>query len=1191
VIEPLELRCLLSGSSAPELLSNYGAVPLCFELNQGQAASQVDFLAHGTGYGLYLSAGEAVLDLSKTTRTGASAATSDVVTMTLTGASSDRVARGLDRLPGTSNYLIGSDPSQWHLNIANYGQVEYQNVYTGVNLLYYGNQQSLEYDFQIAPGANPGVIQLAFTGPRSLSLDVQGNLVLGTSGGDLVEKAPVIYQQNGTERESVTGRYLLEGGDRVGFAVGAYDESRPLIIDPILSYSTYFGGSGTDVGASIAVDASGNAYITGSTASSDFPATNPLQPIPGGGSDVFVAKLSASGTSLVYSTYLGGNGDDIGMGLAVDAAGNVCVTGNTKSTNFPAASPLQPVSGGGTDAFVAKLNASGTALIFSTYLGGSGNDYGTGIAMDQAGEVYVVGYTTSINFPIFNAGQSTFGGLLDAFVTKLSPSGTALIYSTYFGGNGADYGTSIAVDAAGNACFTGETYSSNFPVLGALMPTYGGNGDAFVAKLTPLGTSLIYSTYLGGSSFTYGTSVAMDGSGNAYVTGQTYGSLPIVNALQPSPAGNADGFVTELNAAGTSFVYSTYLGGSDVDYGTGIAVDTAGNAYVAGYTQSGDFPTVDTPESSFGGGVDAFVAKVTALGSGLAYSTYLGGSGLESSTGIAVDTSGNAYVTGYTQSNNFPTSSPLQPGLDGTEDAFVAKLASSPLSVLGASLTPVVAALFTGTVATLVPNESKASNFTALVSWGDSSSSVATLVPFSGAYSVVGSHTYANAGTYGIVVTVQDSNGDTVTGTSLAKVSTAPLIGVARTVSFSEATSASVVVAAFKSADPTAFSGRFTATIVWGDGGQSTTGTIVADGAGFDVMGSHAYAIHGTYTMTITINAIGGGSVTVKSTATVDYPALIGGPRDISVFGALSFSGVVATFLDSDQTQNPNRYRAVITWPDTKTTSTVTPTTTSTPGQFAVSGAHTFGNFTGTLTLLVVVTDLQSAEPAGGFRTVTIESRVSDPPIGQVNQGYVTQLYRDLLQRQPDVVGLTYWGGLLDQGVSPQQVARQIIASQEYEEREVRELYATYLHRAADNVGLTAFTLFLSSGGSIEQAAALIVASPEYDQNRAGGNDTGFVAALYGDALLRAPDAHGQAMFTQALASGMSRAQAAMLILGSPEYQQTLVRGLFVRYLQREVDPIGLGDFTTALANGATKRDVLSAILGSDEYFANSQDT
>jgi hypothetical protein len=1185
-LELLEERCLLSA---------YGQLPLTFEINQGQARPDVDFLSHGAGYGLSLSAGGAVLGLSKGTGTAGQAATSNVVAMSLVGASAAPLAKGLEPLATTSNYLIGNDPARWHTNIANYGQVEYQNVYPGISLVYYGNQRNLEYDFQVAPGANPGVIQLAFSGAEALSLDGQGNLVLATSGGTLTEHAPVVYQQQGAERQPVAGRYVLEGGNQVGFAVGAYDARRPLIVDPILSYSTYFGGSGDDGGTKIAVDAAGNAYFTGSTTSSDLPRVNPSQPASGGGTDAFVAKLNASGTALVYATYLGGNGTDVALGIAVDAAGNAYLTGHTDSSNFPTANPLQPTYGGGTDAFVAKLNASGTALVYSTYLGGSDFDNGTGLAVDASGSTYVVGNTLSTNFPTVNPGQQALDGLIDAFVAKLNGPGTALVYATYFGGSGPDYGLSIAVDAAGDACFAGETFSPDFPVLNALLPVYGGNGDAFVAKLNPSASALIYSTYLGSSALDYALAVALDPAGDAYVTGQTNGSFPLANPLQSAPGGSGDAFVTELSTSGTTLVYSTYLGGNDVDAGSSIAVDASGSAYVTGWTQSSNFPTANTPESSDAGGRDGFVTKVGAAGTGLVYSTYLGGAGVDTGVGIAVDASGNAYITGVTQSSNFPMSAPLQLTLAGPSDAFVAKIATAPLSGLGTTLTPVAAAPFTGTVASLVANAPGLSGFTALVSWGDNSTSTATLVPFSGGYRVLASHTYASAGLYPVLVTIQDSNGDSATALSQARVAPAPVTGIGKTASFTEAAAVSQVVAAFQVADPSAFPGRFTALIQWGDGTPATPGTISADGAGFAVSGTHAYATHGSYPLTVTITDAAGGSATVNSTAQVDYPALIGAPRYISVIGALQFSGVVATFTDPDVTRNAHRYRAVITWPDTHTTATVTPTLDpltgpTDGGHYTVTAGHTFHAFTGTLTLLVVVTDLQDPLPGGGNRSVTIQSRVSDPPAGVLNQAYVTQLYRDLLQRAPDAASLASWSGLLDQGASAQQVAQAILASLEYQALEVRQLYTTYLHRAPDALGLASFTHFLSAGGTVEQAAALLVASPEYARTRSAESDAGFVTALYQDALGRAPDPAGAAAFGQALAQGLSRAQATALLFGSAEYQQDLVQSAFQRYLHRQPDPLGLGSFTGALARGLTDTEMLVALCGSAEYFADAQD-
>ncbi len=707
-VERLEDR--LAPASA-QMQQAYGQLPLSFEANVGQTAAQVQYLSSGNGYALFLTSTGAVLSLTQpaaggTAKTSPLTSTTGVaLAMNLVGANPQASVSGLDKQAGVSNYFIGNDPSQWHTNIANYSQVEYQDVYPGVNLVYYGNQQQLEYDFVVAPGAKPSNIQLNFQGQDSMSLDAQGDLVLHTATGDVLQHAPVVYQEINGVRQTVSGQFVLGTQGQVSFQVGAYDKGLPLTIDPMLVYSTYLGGNSEDDGLAIAVDGSGNAYVTGDTESTNFPTTTgAFQASPGGGYDAFVTKLNAAGTAINYSTYLGGNGADYGYRIAVDGAGSAYVTGFTQSSNFPTTAGAFQTShgsdGGLYDAFVTKLNATGTALSYSTYLGGNNQDEGSGIAVDGAGNAYVTGYTSSTNFPTTTgAFQTNYGGAPDAFVTKLNATGTTLVYSTYLGGSGGARANGLAVDASGNAYITGYTYSSNFPTTaGAFQTSSGGTEDAFVTKLNAAGAALIYSTYLGGDSYDDGYAIAVDGAGSAYVTGFTQSSnFPTTaGAFQSSHAsdgGTDDAFVTELNAAGTALSYSTYLGGNQFDLGTGIAVDSAGNAYVIGYTASTDFPTTagafQTSHGSDGGLYDAFVTKLNATGTALSYSTYLGGNNQDEGSGIAVDGAGNAYVTGYTSSTNFPTTTgAFQTSYSGGQDAaFVAKfgLASPTTTTLTAN--------------------------------------------------------------------------------------------------------------------------------------------------------------------------------------------------------------------------------------------------------------------------------------------------------------------------------------------------------------------------------------------------------------------------------------------------------------------------------------------------------------------------
>jgi uncharacterized protein (TIGR03437 family) len=682
------------------IVAAYGQLPLSFEANRGQADPPVRFLSHGHGYSLLLTPTDAVLHL-RTSGLGARDEHSPpsgipqsairnpqsaVLRMRLMGANPAPDVAGLEKLPGKVNYFTGNDPTKWRTNIPTYARVQYRAVYPGVDLVYYGNQQQLEYDFVVAPGASPKSIRLAIQGADKLDLDERGDLVLHARGGEVRLRKPVVYQETAGVRNEIAGGYTLQGEHQVGLEVGAYDGSRPLVIDPTLAYSTFLGGSGDDQAKAIAVDSSGNAYVTGSTASTNFPRASAVQSTFGGNGDAFVAKLNAAGSALVYSTYLGGNNNDIGLGIAVDSAGNAYVAGLTESANFPRANALQAAFGGGsTDAFVVKLNTSGSALVYSTYLGGSGSDEGHGIAVDSSGNAYVTGSTSSGNFPRANALQSTFGGNGNAFVAKLNAAGSALVYSTYLGGSGGDIGQGIAVDSSGNAYVTGVTASTNFPVQSPLQRALGGvggvDGDAFVAKLNAAGSALVYSTYLGGSALDYGYGIAVDSSGNAYVTGFTSsGNFPTASPRQTTWGGAQDAFVAKLNAAGSALVYSTYLGGNNNDVAYGIAVDSSGNAYVTGYTISGNFPGTSLLRGTLCSDHEAFVTKFNTAGS-LVYSTCLGGYAGESGNGIAVDSSGNAYVTGWTQSSDFPTANPFQATFGGpvnTFDAFIAKIVEPP---------------------------------------------------------------------------------------------------------------------------------------------------------------------------------------------------------------------------------------------------------------------------------------------------------------------------------------------------------------------------------------------------------------------------------------------------------------------------------------------------------------------------------
>jgi len=713
------------------ILENYGRLPLSFEPNVGQvggqagekADAQVKFLARGSGYTLFLTGSEALMVLKGRRLSGAARparrilaprpAATGIVRMKVLGGDLMAQVTGTDELPGKSNYFIGNDRSKWRTNVANCAKVRYSSVYPGVDLVYYGHQGQLEYDFVVAPGADPKAIRLAVDGRNpdsppqargSLQLATNGDLLLRIAGGEVRLHKPVAYQpasvpNAGAGRLDVECRYQLTGRNHVTFDVGSYDKARPLIIDPTLAYSSYLGGTGKDEGTAVAVDTLGHAYITGETASVNFPTTpGAFQTRYAKNTDVFVTKLNANGSGLVYSTYLGGSNSDYGESIALDPSGNAYLAGQTLSTDFPTTpGSFQTQCGGGcgasaADAFVTKLNAAGSALVYSTYLGGSRSDQGNGIVLDSSGSAYVVGWTNSTDFPTTaGAAQAPYGGGdEDAFVAKLNPRGSALVYSTYLGGSGEEFGYAIAVNSAGNAHVTGYTDSADFPASSAAFQrTLKAPQAAFVTKLSTDGSTFVYSTYLGGAGTgtnpcsACGASIAVDLAGNAYVSGLTWETnFPTTpGAFQTSYAGGFhDAFLTKLNFKGSGLIYSTYIGGSSDDGAVAIKVDASGTLYVRGNTFSHDFPvTPGAFQPTIGGQSDAFFLELGPTGSALLYSTYLGGSGSEfgkatSSLALQGSVNPSVYLTGYTNSTNFPvTAGAFQLTFGGVYDAFVAK--------------------------------------------------------------------------------------------------------------------------------------------------------------------------------------------------------------------------------------------------------------------------------------------------------------------------------------------------------------------------------------------------------------------------------------------------------------------------------------------------------------------------------------
>ncbi|MFY9573293.1 MAG: SBBP repeat-containing protein [Blastocatellia bacterium] len=669
-----------------------GHLPVTFEANRGQAEADVKFVGRAPGFGLLLKPGEAVFALgyskpqSANQREDRSSCNATLparrLTMRLEGANAATLISGVERQAPRANYFIGNDPAKWIRDVETYSRVMYSSVYPGVDLLFYGNERQLEYDFTVAPGANPQNIRLRFDGAESAELSSDGALILRTAAGEVRHERPVAYQDSGSSRTSVTAEFKQQVDGTIGFRIGAYDTSIPLVIDPVLVYSTYVGGAVSDFGRGIAVDSAGNAYVAGDSVSSDF-----LFRASPTNADVFVGKLSSNGLLLEY-TFFGGSGNDFATGLTVDSAGNVYMCGHTESANFPQLNSFGSALLGKSDAFVVKLSPDNNVppmLIFaySSLIGGSGAEDSVSVAADSAGSAYISGRTSSLDYPIAGPIQPVYGGGdTDAFVSKLALDGKTLVYSSLLGGSAAEnlVGRSgISVDSLGNAYVVGDTQSINFPAKNALRAAKTGAAatfDGFVAKVNPSGSDFVYSTYLGGTEDDFAFAVAADQTGNAYVTGRTR-STGFTGSGSTRPAtGTTDAFVAKLNASGSAISYLTFVGGSSGnESGNSIAIDSAGNAAIAGTAGPG-LPAVNSIQSFFKGRdfeSDALVAKLGPNGA-VILSTYLGGSRDDAALAVGFGSDGAIYITGYTDSTDFLTAAPLVRDNKGGRDIFIAKI-------------------------------------------------------------------------------------------------------------------------------------------------------------------------------------------------------------------------------------------------------------------------------------------------------------------------------------------------------------------------------------------------------------------------------------------------------------------------------------------------------------------------------------
>ena len=761
------------------------------------------FVSRGSGYAFVLAEGEALVSLGRRDTAGvpdrgvrntARPPASALVRMSWVGARPGVSPVGVEPTAGVTNYLVG-DPAEWRRDVRSFGKVRYQGVYDGIDLVFYGNQKQLEYDFVVAPGADPDQIRLRFSGDDGIEIDSTGSLAVKAGGEVVLQRAPVLYQLRGGERQTVAGSYERLGAHDVGFAVGDYDHSAPLYIDPVLAFSSFLGGNSYDYPKAVTVDASGNAYVTGYTSSVNFPTTygtyrSSCPTCAFGTEDVFVTKISGAG-ALVYSTFIGGSSTaDKAHAIALDAAGNVYVTGETyypgSGPSFPVVNGFNTTAGGG--GFLFKLDPAGRTLLYSTLMQSGSSTIGYGVAVEGS-NAYVAGMTVAgasfPRWPTSGTFSSAIGplGTYDGFVVKVDTTKTgaaSLAYATRFGGWDAQAAYGVAVNSLGEAYVTGDTSSNNFPTAGTpVQPTCGSDGncnnrtkDVFVAKLAASGSSLLYSTFVGGSGADTGFGIALDSLGYIYVAGETYSSnFPVtVGAYQTAcrtSGGNcsnfSDAFVFQLVPAGNGFVFSTYLGGNSRDAARAIALDAQGNAYVAGDTDSSDFPVTAgaIQPARNGANTDAFVSMLDFMGTTLPYSTYLGGSasvaGGDKAFGIALDSNSDVWVVGQTDSVNFPlTSSAFQHSFGGGGfDGFVARI-GDPVRVW--VVTPNAASTTGGTSVTVQGTGFAAG---AAVSFGGTASSVVNVLNSTTLTAVTPAHA---AGTVDVTVTNTDTTSGTLVG-------------------------------------------------------------------------------------------------------------------------------------------------------------------------------------------------------------------------------------------------------------------------------------------------------------------------------------------------------------------------------------------------------------------------------------------
>ncbi|UCE23351.1 MAG: SBBP repeat-containing protein [Candidatus Zixiibacteriota bacterium] len=684
-----------SGATSPVSLSQ-GSL-LNFTPNAGQWDDQVHFRASTDGATMWFAADGAYYQfvrevspasppdprLQNRTRDSQSL----FIKASFVGANQDVEIVGEGLLGSKCNFFLGNNPARWQADLPNYEAIVYRDVYPGIDLKYYGNDRQLEYDFIVSPGADPSRIQIRYDGAERVSVNGDGQLEVTTAWGTVTEMRPYIYQRDGGGYIVLAGRYRLLSDNSFGFELNDnYDPNLPLIIDPVLTYSSYLGGAYAQYANGVTFDSEGNIVIVGDTRSADFPLVNPLQGVLAGRYDLFVTKINPGTGDILFSTFFGGTETEQFPAVTLDATGNVVVSSYTDSEDIPTVNPFQSDLLGDWDAIIFKLSADGSTLLFSTYLGGTKVEYAGGIAVDASNNVYVCGITTSFNFPLQNPYcDEISGGDYDGFVTKFSPSGDALIYSTYLGGRDMEQLRSIAVNASGEAYVVGSTYSDDYPAVNALYQTQinqDGPTDAVITKFTAGGDNLVFSTFIPGTEDEWFIDVALDESGTAYVVGSSESDdFPVVNPIQAERSGAgsddiADVVVAALTGNGDALLFSTYLGGLGEDYGESIALAPDGGVFFTGTTFSYDFPTYNGLDFVMDGASDALVVRLNTTGTGIVYSTFLGGSSGEQGEAVAVDPNSNPCIVGSTYSADFPLANATQaiPGSTLYSNVFVSML-------------------------------------------------------------------------------------------------------------------------------------------------------------------------------------------------------------------------------------------------------------------------------------------------------------------------------------------------------------------------------------------------------------------------------------------------------------------------------------------------------------------------------------